>query len=181
MILNLRGGGGAGKTTVFKGLIDTYLVEPLWAPNFRTKNVKKPVAWRLAGELFVLGRYQTGGDGIRFEPLMDMIRAFAPRGHVMFENVLVSGNVSSWLPFRREIGGKWIWATLDTPQALCVERIYGRNGNKPIKEDVHAAHDRRVRKKVQELVDLGENSVWVDHTRSLEHVVELLKSGGWSP
>jgi len=94
---------------------------------------------------------------------------------------MVSANISSWLPVRRELADHdWIWATLDTPIETCLARIYHRNGGKPIKEGAIIAHHNRVKRHAVELEALGEHTAWIDHTRSTEDVHELLMKNGWA-
>lgn len=182
MILNLRGPGGSGKTYVHRHLIDAYLKRSICSPDFRGRRTRKAISHELSGGLYVVGRYTPGADGIRFEPLMDLVRAFAPLGHVFFENVMVSGNANAWLALRREMPDQeWVWATIDTPFELCLERIYSRNGGKPIKEGVAAAHFRRVHRAHAQLEEAGEKTVWIDHTRAYDQVHEILTAGGWRP
>jgi len=180
-VFNLRGGNGAGKTTVGHWLIDTYQATPLYEPNLRSASVRKPMAWQLPGDLYVLGRYQAGGDGIGFDALGDMVTAFSRIGHVFFENVMVSGNLSTWVPKRRLIPDvDWVWMTLDTPAQLCLDRIQQRNGGKPVKEKAIVGHHDRIIQMHGELLEMGEHAVMIDHTRSIEHVHEVLIAGGWN-
>jgi predicted ABC-type ATPase len=180
MICNLRGGNGSGKSTVYRWLLDNHEREEISFPNFRTANVKKPSLWRLHGDMYMIGRWQSGADGIGFAALIDLVKTLSQRGHVFFENVLVSGNVSTFLPVRKELSDqRWIWATLDTPLETCLERIQLRNGGKPVKEGTIATHHKRVKRYAQDLIDLGEEAIWIDHTRSIEHVHSILVDAGW--
>lgn len=182
MIFNLRGSGGAGKTTVYRHLVDNYLVRELYAPNFRTHLAHKPVVFELRGNLYMLGRYATGTDALRNEPIKNLIRGFTQLGHVFVENVLISGNVATWRELREELGcPRWIWATLDTPEDECIRRIYQRNGGKVIKEYEQRLQWRRVQRRHEQLVGLGEEAIRVNHTRAIEHVEELLRGAGWAP
>lgn len=184
MILNLRGGNGSGKSYVHHWLLDNHEHRPLYLANFNSIHQQKPRVWQLDGigrqPLFVIGRYQPGADGIAFKPLGDLVKAFAPHGHVFFENVMVAANISSWLPVRRALADhEWIWATLDTPLELCFERIYARNGGAPLKEPAIVAHYKRTHKCHNQLVEAGERTVMIDHERSVQQVEELLHEGGW--
>ncbi len=161
-------------------MLNNHENEPLHTPNFRSQYEHKPQVFHLEGDMFCVGRAQAGADGIGFAALQDMVRAFAARGHVLFENVMVSANLSSWLPIRKEFPNeRWLWMTLDTPEEVCIERIYQRNGGKPIKEDPILAHHRRVKRMHQQLVDAGEEAIMIDHTKSIEQVHSLLQEAGW--
>jgi len=180
VILNLRGGNGSGKTTIHHWLIDNHDAEPMYDPNFFTDAVKKPNAWKLPGGLYVIGKYTGGGDSILFDQLKTMVNGFSQHGHVFFENVLVSGSKMAWLNIRKTMSDRdWVWATLDTPADICIERIYGRNGGKPIQEDTIRGFNKRVRSLGEWLAEEGEKSVLIDHTNSIKMVHDLLEQGGW--
>jgi hypothetical protein len=178
-VLNLRGGNGSGKTFVHHWLIDNHESVPLFTPNFFSDTEKKPNAWMLPGGLFIIGKYTGGADSILFQDLYAQVQAFAQEGHVFFENILVSGSKQAWLSKRRTISSDWIWATLDTPPELCLERIYERNGGKPIQENTIRDFNQRIRTLATWLYNQGETSVRVDHTDSVRIVHQLLTDGGW--
>ena len=181
MILNLRGGNGSGKTTIHHWLIDNHDAEPMFDPNFFTEAEKKANAWKLPGGLYIIGKYTGGGDSVLFESLKSMVRGFSQEGHVFFENVLVSGSKHSWLNIRKEMSDQdWVWATLDTSPEICLERIYSRNGGKPIKEDIIIGFNKRVRSLQEWLASEGEKSYLLDHTQSIKLVHDLLTEGGWN-
>lgn len=179
-VLNLRGGNGSGKSFVHKWMIDNHDSTPLYSPNFFTRAEKKATAWKLAGDLYLIGGYQTGADSILFNSLYAQVQAFAQHGHVFFENVLVSGSKMSWLRRRQAMPDQnWIWATLDTPPEICVQRIYNRNGGKPINEQVIIDFNCRIRALQTWFAAAGERSVLIDHRNQVREVHDLLTEGGW--
>jgi hypothetical protein len=180
-VLNLRGGNGSGKTYVHHWLIDNHESEPLYSPNFFSDTEKKPNAWKLPGGLYLIGKYTAGADSILFQNLYAQVQAFAKEGHVFFENILVSGSKQAWLSKRRSMPDQdWVWATLDTSPETCIERIYARNGGKPIQEQTIIDFNNRIRKLATWLYDQGEVSVRIDHTDSVRQVHELLTKEGWN-
>src|SRR5690348_7511298 len=111
MMLNVRGTHGSGKTTISRRLITEHphekVVEPEFVEGVRRggkrdgepyrKNFKKHNAFKLEGGVIVVGRWQSGMDGLLpHEVIEDLIRYWAPQGHLVWENVLVSGNVGRW-------------------------------------------------------------------------------------
>jgi predicted ABC-type ATPase len=182
-IINLRGGNGSGKTTVHHWLIDEHNAEPMFDPPFFGGADKKANAWKIPGNdkpLYVIGKYTGGADSILFETLWTEIQGFAQHGHVFFENVLVSGGKMAWLKKRRTMPDqRWFWLTLDTPAEVCIERIYGRNGGKPINEEQIKNFNARVRMLSGWLHEEGEESYTIDHTKSIEQVHKFLELGGW--
>lgn len=181
MIVNLRGGNGSGKSFVHHALLDEHDAEPLYLAQFNTDVQQKPRVWRLPGDLYIIGRYAPGADGIGFKPLGQLVRAFAARGHVFFENVLVSANISSWLPVREALSDQaWVWATLDTPLEVCLERIQARNGGTAVKTRAIELHHLRVHKCHKQLIAAGERVATIDHTSdTVQQVHDILSSGGW--
>ena len=179
MILNLRGGNGSGKTFIHHWMIDNHDSTPLYDPNFFTDRSKKANAWSLPGGLIIIGKYTGGADSILFDQLATAVRGFSTDHHVFFENVLVSGSKYAWLNIRKTVDADWIWATMDTPAEVCIERIYGRNGGKPIQEDTIKAFNARVRTLGEWLKSEGEQSELIDYRNSVKQVHDLMTSGGW--
>lgn len=141
MILNIRGTNGAGKTTLVRELMATY--ETVKEHNAAGKVTGYVVDSR--PPLKVIGSYENvcgGCDGIHTQQeAKDRVRAAHATHDVVFEGVLISTIFGPWLEFSKENGGM-IWAFLDTPLEVCLERIQIRNGGKPIKtEQVQAKRD----------------------------------------
>lgn len=83
--------------------------------------------------LHILGPYlgPIGGcDRIRpYANILTLLDKYAPRGHVMFEGVLISdnyGQIGEWLEKR---GKQAVVAFLDTPLETCLERLNARTEN----------------------------------------------------
>lgn len=64
---------------------------------------------------------------------------------VVFEGVIVSTIFLPWLEWERANGGM-VWAFLDTPLDVCLQRIQQRNGGEPIKEDLVADKHTTIRR-----------------------------------
>jgi adenylate kinase family enzyme len=203
LILNVRGTNGSGKSYISKKLRDDHYHELVVEPKtILGKNFKKPNATivpTVGADVILVGREKTSCDGIFPQEIIeDMLRYWAGRGHCVWDNVLVSGNVGRWGVLAEEfmkIGHKNIWAPLDTPYATCIERIYARRAQAEaegfkhrqksgtIKEDVVRSHWRRCRRSPARAIMAHPNIEirWIDHTRSYEQVHDILVEHGWSP
>lgn len=184
MILNLRGTSGSGKTTVVRGLMAKFPINQIVGEE------KKPYGYECRPEadgpnLYVVGSYKNtcgGCDGIKTQDeICDRVRTFASQGDVVFEGLLISHLYSRYLNLDREMaklhGQKTIWAFLDTPLELCLERVKARRDERAAAKGKEATpfnpentvqkwHDmRRVFKKCQnDRLDMR----WLSHTNSTE-------------
>lgn len=130
IILNVRGNMGSGKTTAVRELLERLgPAEPL----FRS-GAKKPWAYRLAG-LSVLGTYERvcgGAENIPFAEIQSSALELAAEGDVVFEAFLWSTVFKSSDEFARRCAPshRVIFAYLDTPAAICVQRVEARKKEK---------------------------------------------------
>jgi gluconate kinase len=171
MIINIRGTNGSGKSTIARALrgvnynevglvpFKTAAGSPRWVPGYVNRETR----------IGVVGSYETecgGCDTIKTQDLIcDSVRRMAtidqPKTrHVVFEGVLVSTILKRYLDLAREFNGTpqgpFVWAFLQTPAQVCLDRIQARNGGKPIKEELVVSKIRQienVRRKVEALPD----------------------------
>jgi hypothetical protein len=134
MIINPRGTSGSGKTTIVRGFFD--------AATSKTSlgdNPKKPEGYDLVipgvhRHVYIVGSYENvcgGCDGIGTQDeVCERVRAYAEFGHVVFEGLLVSASFARYAELDCEMkekhGQNTIWAFLDTPLDVCLERINSR-------------------------------------------------------
>lgn len=146
MIINLRGPNGSGKSTVAFKLIALGAESPIQLARYETpKGAERFVEgyYIPSLDLIVVGAYRTacgGCDGIKTQDLVKS-SAHIARGmarHVFFEGVIVSTLFGGYYELskglREEFGEGLTWAYLDTPRAVCLERIQKRNGGVSILE-----------------------------------------------
>jgi hypothetical protein len=140
-IVNLRGTSGAGKSTVVHTLLKNY---PHEVVQYTGKRGTKPLVYRvgvggLERSLFVFGAYHTqcgGCDGITdyAEVVPELLRMYAPQGEVLFEGLLISGGFGrvgeGMVVAAKAFAHEAIFALLDTPLALSLERIAARRAAK---------------------------------------------------
>lgn len=198
MLLNIRGTSGSGKTTIVRGIMEKGTVAVLG------DNPKKPDAYRVelpCGPLFVIGSYENvcgGCDGIATQDeICDRVRMFIPHGHVLMEGLLMSHSFSRYAMLDRELaatGVPSIWAFLDTPLEVCLNRVRVRReerGNlKPLNtkntsDKWHANRSTFAKfvggkandwKLVKGYPPAKLDARWLDHTRAVEQVYEWLTS-----
>jgi len=131
IILRVAGTFGSGKTTAVREFLNGYPCEALMRGN-------KIAGYRLdmseAGitvPLFVIGKYDNtcgGTDAINTQAeIADRITKAHPLGHVLYEGALVSASGLAGQVTQAIHGtGCDVYAFLDTPQDLCIERVKGR-------------------------------------------------------
>lgn len=195
----MRGTHGSGKTTVSRRLRlehphDELMGPEIVRPDGTLKRWKKPIAFDLHG-MHLCGRAKSGMDGILPQEIIeDLLRHYAPLGHVVWENVLVSANIGRWgrLAHELEPVNHAVWVFLTTPADLCIERVYQRReeaaaegfkhrqSSGKIKEDVLRAHHRRTRRAAARAVAEGIDVRWLDHERAYELVHDMLIHHGWN-
>jgi hypothetical protein len=143
VILNLRGTSGSGKTTVVRGLMAKFPINQVVGEE------KKPYGYECRPDrsghnpgddafadrpnLYVVGSYKNtcgGCDGIKTQDeICDRVRTFAPKGDVVFEGLLISHLFSRYVSLDKEmqaLGQHTIWAFLDTPLDVCLDRVRAR-------------------------------------------------------
>lgn len=171
--INVRGCNGSGKTTLLRMLARDPLCR---VENVRVTHEYKdgksgekvrgyhapiPVTYAPGG-LALLGDYTPGATGTTAgcdriktqeaaKSALELIAQDPEVRVIMFEGVVVSTIFGPWRDWAGANGGM-LWAFLDTPLEVCLERIQKRNGGKPIKEELVAGKHRtiaRVQKKAE--------------------------------
>lgn len=187
-IVNLRGTSGSGKSTVVHTLLRMYnagIVEEFGARGDRPLVYQLILSPRLP-PLFVFGPYRTqcgGCDAIQGyqHVLPPLIEKYARDGNILFEGLLISGgygSVGRALGTQKATGHRVVFALLDTPLALSLERIAARRaakGNfeplnpKNTAQKYRAAHMSQ--KKIAE--EFGHECVMIDHKEPVREVLAL--------
>jgi hypothetical protein len=140
VIFNLRGSNGSGKSWAIRRWFG-YAPRPLLgralpeAYQLTVPGVKRPV--------FVLGPYDRPCGGcdnfIPYALNLDMLRKYAPRGHVLFEGLLIShsyGTVGALLETFTAADEQSVVIFLTTPVERCIanvkQRRLARGDNRPL-------------------------------------------------
>ena len=171
--INVRGCNGSGKTTLLRMLARDPLCrvenvhvtheykDPKTKEKVRGYHAPIPVTYAPGG-VAMLGDYTPGATGTTAgcdriktqEAAKNALEYIAQDPEVrviLFEGVVVSTIFGPWKEWAEANGGM-LWAFLDTPLEVCLDRIQKRNGGKPIKEELVGSKWRTinaVRKKAE--------------------------------
>ena len=131
VILRIAGTFGSGKTTAMRDFLNNYPTETLmgqkkiagYRVDLSSAGIKAPA--------FVVGKYDNtcgGTDAISTQAeIADRIMKAHPLGHVLYEGALVSASgLAGQVTQTIHTTGCDVYAFLDTPQDLCIERVLGR-------------------------------------------------------
>src|SRR5690242_7858549 len=175
MIINIRGTNGSGKSTLVTSLMRTYGTVSLEVEGKAIGYYSNSLS------AYFVGRYATacgGCDTIKTQAeTKQRVADWSQSGDVIFEGILVSTIFGPWLEFSKNHGGM-IWAFLDTPLELCLERIQIRNGGKPIKTDQVKAKWEGMLRIADKARTAGERVIVIDHRSPAE---SLMRQTGLSP
>ena len=127
----MRGTNGARKSTIVKALLDQSNPKPIFgllgprrceAYECRVKGVKKPV--------YVLGPYHVASGGCDqinpYDGILTLIEKYAPKGHVLFEGVLVSSSYGRVGELMERWGQESVMAFLTTSLEDCLKNVQKR-------------------------------------------------------
>lgn len=131
VILRIAGTFGSGKTTAMRQFLNGYPSETLMSGgkiagyrlDLHEAGIKAPA--------FVVGKYDNtcgGTDAIKTQAeIAEKILKAHPLGHVLYEGALVSASgLAGQVTQAIHATGCDVYAFLDTPVELCIERVKGR-------------------------------------------------------
>lgn len=134
MLISIRGTNGSGKSSIVLELMK----HGKWSPQYGALGPRRPEAYHLPGWEFdgvispthILGSYHVvsgGCDQIQpYDIVLDLLEKYAPRGHVVFEGVIVSSSYGRVGRFMERYGQSAVMAFLDTPLEVCIENVKKR-------------------------------------------------------
>jgi len=131
VILRVAGTFGSGKTTAVRQFLDGYPCQELrsggkiagYQVDLSSRGISTP--------LYVVGKYDNvcgGTDAIKTQAeIAERVLKAHTLGHVLYEGALVSASgFAGAVTAAVEPTGCAVYAYLDTPQELCIERVKGR-------------------------------------------------------
>lgn len=184
-IIKIMGCSGAGKTTAARSILDM-------ATNVEVfKNAKgKDEAYvtfqnGITDPVILLGNYRGANCGGMdtvgsAREAIELVHRYAPSGHVIHEGLLQSTYYGAMGTDSLSFGANYVYAILDTPIELCLERVIARreaNGstnkfNPQLTRDKHA----QVQRAWDTAYSRDHTCVVIDHTKSIyPQLMEILK------
>jgi hypothetical protein len=136
-----------------------------------------------SGKLRVVGRYTTdcgGCDGIQpYSLIWPRVCEYAKLGHVLFEGALISCSYGNIGRDSEVYGNRMVFAFLDTPLEVCLERVRKRReakGNfKPLDPKNTLSKFESIQRSIGKIRDeFRRRVVIVDYKKAEQQVMELL-------
>jgi hypothetical protein len=182
VIIKLHGTSGAGKSTIAWTFLKNFPV------TMRTNSMGKVEAYQvdLPGfkrPLYILGKYTTqcgGCDTLNADEQISLLHKYAPEGHVLYEGLLASEYYGRLGEASAQYGDNHVFAFLDTPIEVCIERIKGRRflaGNtKPLNEENTRGRVKKIEALKRKLKTVyGRRVVDLDYVNGYSRVYAILK------
>lgn len=176
-IVRLCGTSGSGKTTVARELMEAAdEVVPIGP-------VKRPEVYSvhlgLAAPLYIIGPYTATCGGVDsldgWRQAMDLVHRYADRGHVFYESLLMSTYYGEQGKETCRYGKRHIWAFMDTPIEVCIERIkmrrFERGTTKPLNEENTRNRVRTIDRLREKVFHLGHRVEVVPYQKATETVL----------
>jgi hypothetical protein len=186
MIINIRGTHGSGKSTLVKQVMERYKAVPESYSAKGGKKSAKPVGYVMescAGKLFVVGPYETacgGCDAVQpYALIWPKVVEYAAQGHVLFEGALVSSSYGNIGRDSEVYGDDFVFAFLNTPLDVCLERIRKRReskGNtKPLDPKNTRVKFENVQRSYEKITgEFNRRAVILDYRRPMPALLGLL-------
>lgn len=132
VVVKIGGCNGSGKTSVVRALFEAYDLEPQY--DFGSKKISAYVAPLATGpQLVVLGSYKNvcgGMDTISDKDVrLALVKQYAKPGNVVIYEGLITGKTygaMGALSEEDDQAGKWLYTFMNTPFAICVNRVLAR-------------------------------------------------------
>lgn len=197
-IVNLRGTSGAGKSTVVHTLLSMYQHQVV--EHFGVRG-NRPLVYELClcspkgtpsehprPHLYVVGPYKTqcgGCDAITGyqDVLPPLLTKYARKGDILFEGLLISGGYGSVGRAMGRLmttgGHSTVFALLDTPLELCLERVNARRRARGVEEPVNPKNTEQKYKAAHAsqrniaAENYGHSCVMINHKRPVRDVLAL--------
>lgn len=181
MVINIRGTGGAGKSTLVRNIMALY--------EFRTPSYiegrKRPVFYICKGKdkepLFVPGHYDTPTGGCDTLSTVDdvytLVRSGANGNHVLYEGIMIGDDVKRAVALSKE--QKVLVIALSTPIEECLAGIQSRRDKRGAMEVLNPRNtisrlDRLKRSMMPRLITGGVEAVWLSREDAFQRVKKEL-------
>lgn len=197
LVIKLGGCNGSGKTSVARALLEKYKMRPV--------EYKKDRPYVYEGEAFghqliVLGSYASvcgGMDTISDkEERLGLVAGFAQRDtkRIVFYEGLITGKTYGAMGALSDTPGQkghWLYAFMDTPFEVCVERVVKRRQDRALAKGLGAQDavafaveidaERTMRPTFKSIIsteqrarEAGHQTIWLKHDKSPAQIVAQL-------
>lgn len=176
VLVNIRGCNGSGKSTIPLSMMND---PDMWVWDINGSDGKRICSFTVfpSFKWIALGTYfnKTGGlDTIRDKEtvhgcLFAALEAF-PEYDILMEGILASTTFSSYAELFKTVEAKYpetkvIIVSLMPPVEVAIDRVYQRNGGKPVKEELIQAKWGMVFRSHKKFKDAGFTTVKVDSSK----------------
>lgn len=157
-IIKIHGCSGAGKTTAVRSLMDMAEdAEKLWTPDQKKVEAYKLKLAGIVAPVFVLGSYENNCGGMDTvgsakEAIM-LVHQYESIGHVVHEGLLQSTYYGAMGKDSQRYGDRYIYAFLDTPIEICLQRVVARREANGSKNKFNPELTREKHRTIQNLMD----------------------------
>lgn len=186
MLISIKGTNGSGKSTIARKLLELSAAKPIYG----LLGPSRPEAYEghlpeISKPIYVLGPYVTptgGCDNVQpYDVILDLLRKYAPKGHVVFEGVIVSSSYGRVGRLMEGYGQEAVMAFLDTSLEKCIENVKDRRGAKADTREFNPENLTSkyygIAKSKDKIIAEGKlRVVELNFGKGLEQVIELLRS-----
>lgn len=184
VIVKLHGTSGSGKTTVARGLMETGRTETILNSANRKPEAYKTIVPFLKEPLYVLGPYTATCGGLDslsdVEDHIRLLNTYGQLGHVFYEGLLGSEYYGRIGAVSEAFGRRHVFAFLDTPIELCLERIKtrreARGNTKPLNPTNTVGRVAKIERLKHRLLDMGREVEVIDHRYPVDHILTIYKN-----
>jgi hypothetical protein len=170
-IIKIHGASGAGKTTAVRSLFEHAMSTGiLHGPKGKIEayNLVLPGVYK---HVYVIGSYENNCGGVDtisdYRDVLALVDHYhLLGGHVVFEGLLQSTYYGAMGEHSRQYGNDYVYAFLDTPKEVCVERVNARREAQGTKTKFNPDNTR---KKWDTIERLRSKLTGVHNVRTLAH------------
>lgn len=153
-IIKIHGCSGAGKTTAARTLMANSISTQKCYNAARKVEAYKLELLTVEAPVYLLGSYDNNCGGMdtvsSAAAAMELVQKYSNVGHVVHEGLLQSTYYGAMGTDSKRYGDRYIYAFLDTPIELCLERVVARREamgstnkfNPQLTRDKHATIER---------------------------------------
>lgn len=188
MIINIRGTGGSGKTTLANRIMELY--DAREEKRDEVEGRQRVVAYLLTKSLrvplYVLGKYTTATGGCDTLPNLDLVYELVRQSaghpaHVLFEGIMASEEVTRAVACHKAHPGQLLVVQLATPLEVCLASIRARREargeEKPLNPKNTTERLKRVQRACDRLKAAGVAVERLDRDAAFTRVVDALGLG----